>query len=46
MPPLPLSPFASLGPDKPDARDTLSLLEWDPAIAAFTEIAGPFDVEG
>ena len=44
LPPLPVFPFASLGPDKPDARDTLSLLEWDPARAAFVEFAGPFDV--
>ncbi len=45
VPPLPVYPFASLGPDKPDARDTLSLLEWDPDLTAFAEIAGPFDVE-
>lgn len=44
LPALPVFPFASLGPDKPDARDTLSLLEWDPEPAAFVEFAGPFDV--
>lgn len=43
LPPLPVFPFASLGPDKPDARDTLSILEWDPAIGDLVEIAGPFD---
>ncbi len=44
LPPLPLYPFASLGTDKPDARDTLSVLEWDPDLADFVETAGPFDV--
>ena len=45
LPPLPVYPFASLGPDKPDARDTLSVLEWDAGLADFVEISGPFDVE-
>lgn len=44
LPPLPVYEFASLGADKPDARDTLSVLEWDAELADFVEIAGPFDV--
>ena len=44
LPPLPVFPFASLGPAKPDARDTLSILEWDAGVGAFVEVAGPFDV--
>lgn len=45
LPPLPVFPFASLGIDKPDARDTLSVLEWDNDLGFFVEIAGPFNVE-
>lgn len=44
LPELPVYTFASLGPDKPDARDTLSVLEWDNELRDFVEIAGPFDV--
>ena len=44
LPPLPVYPFASVDLDKPDARDTLSVLEWDLTLGDFVAIAGPFDV--
>ncbi|GJM37288.1 MAG: hypothetical protein DHS20C19_06550 [Acidimicrobiales bacterium] len=44
LPPLPVYEFASLGADKADARDTLSVLEWDADLDDFVELAGPFDV--
>lgn len=46
LPALPLYPFASLGPDKWDANDTLSVLEFDHAQGHFVPVAGPFDVGG
>ena len=40
---LPGSPFASLGPGKPDGLDTLRLTTWDHDAGRWTPISDPFD---
>ena len=37
-------PYNSLGPDKSDARDTLSLAEWDHGLGFWRAISDPVDV--
>ena len=43
---LPGSPFASLGPGKPDGLDTVRLTTWDHGAGQWTPISDPFDVTG